>query len=77
MERRFCKPKAVGSIPTPGTIFGDIMEDLTVFAGIVAIVVLLFGCIGTLAYAGTQQRLLCIDKVKHLPASEIVMVCGK
>lgn len=53
------------------------MEDLTVFAGIVAIVVLLFGCIGTLAYAGTQQRLLCIDKVKHLPASEIVMVCGK
>lgn len=53
------------------------MEDLKMVAIVVGSIIALLGGIAALCFWGYSLRLDCIDKVKHLPAAEIVMVCGK
>lgn len=53
------------------------MEDLKMAAIVVGSLTALFGSIAALCFWGYSLRLDCIEKVKHLPAAEIVMVCGK
>lgn len=50
------------------------MNDLLVVVGILVVVIGLL--VGTV-YLGGQQKLKCIETVKHLPAADIAVVCRR
>lgn len=53
------------------------MGDFLFAAAIVGTILCVVGVLLGAGYLGGQQRLQCIEAVKHLPAADIAVVCRK
>ena len=53
------------------------MEDFLFAAAVVGTILCIVGVLLGAGYLSGKQRLACIETVKHLPAADIAMVCGK